>query len=48
LTNNFATLEDIEREFAANGFRIDHLYADVAGSTYDPASHELAVVAKRV
>jgi hypothetical protein len=48
LKNNFTNLEDIEREFAANGFPIDHLYADVAGSPYDPASHELAVVAKRV
>ena len=29
----------------SSGFRMDGLYADVAGSPYDPASHELAVVA---
>jgi 2-polyprenyl-3-methyl-5-hydroxy-6-metoxy-1,4-benzoquinol methylase len=41
----YFTPEDIEREFVTNGFRMDSLYADVAGSPYDPASHELAVVA---
>ena len=44
----YFTPEDLTKEFLASGFRIDHLYADVAGSPYDPASHELAVVAKRV
>ena len=37
--------EDIEREFVTNGFRMDGLYADVAGAPYAPGVHELAVVA---
>ena len=43
----YFTPEDIEREFAANGFRMDSLYADVAGAPYAPGVHELAVVARK-
>jgi 2-polyprenyl-3-methyl-5-hydroxy-6-metoxy-1,4-benzoquinol methylase len=41
----YFTPEDIEKEFLANEFRLDGVYADVAGSPYDPLSPELAVVA---
>ena len=43
----YFTPEDIEREFVASGFRMDGLYADVAGTAYVPGTHELAVVARK-
>lgn len=35
----------LAQEFASGEFEIEHIYADVAGSTYDPAGNEFAVVA---
>jgi len=39
--------EVLEKEFVECGFTVDRLYSDVAGSTFDPAMTEIAVVAKR-
>jgi len=39
---------DLERELVESGFTVDGLYADVAGSPFDPQSQEFAVVARRV
>ena len=36
--------EAIEREFSANGLRIQSVYSDVAGTPFDPDSSEFAVV----
>jgi len=40
--------ESITKEFEKNNFTIENLYSDVAGSKYDPASGEMAVVVKKV
>jgi len=34
-------------EFAESGFKVDELYSDVAGSTFDPKAGEFAVVASK-
>jgi cyclopropane fatty-acyl-phospholipid synthase-like methyltransferase len=39
--------EDMEREFTAVGFAVESLYSDVAGTPYNPASTEFAVVARK-
>ena len=39
--------EALEAEFAAAGFGIEAVFADVAGGDFDPAGSEFAVVAKR-
>jgi 2-polyprenyl-3-methyl-5-hydroxy-6-metoxy-1,4-benzoquinol methylase len=44
----FFSPEELEKEFRAAGFLIDSLYADVAGTAYDPNSNEFAVIAKIV
>ena len=40
--------EALEREFVECGFRVEMLYSDVAGSSFDPETTEIAVVAKRL
>jgi SAM-dependent methyltransferase len=40
--------EDINVEFADNGFKVENLYSDVAGKPFDPQSDEFAVVAERL
>lgn len=40
--------EELERELAAAGFGVDGLFADVAGSPFDPAADEFAVVARKI
>ncbi len=40
--------EAIEREFLESGFKVEKLYSDVAGSSFDPENTEIAVVAKRL
>jgi SAM-dependent methyltransferase len=40
--------EDLEREFEKAGFAIEKLYSDVAGTTYDSQSDEMAIVAKKI
>jgi 2-polyprenyl-3-methyl-5-hydroxy-6-metoxy-1,4-benzoquinol methylase len=39
--------ESLENEFTESGFVIEKLFADVAGSPFDPESDEFAVVARR-
>jgi cyclopropane fatty-acyl-phospholipid synthase-like methyltransferase len=39
--------EALEKEFVEGGFTIEKLYSDVAGSTFDPDSAEIAVVARK-
>ncbi len=39
---------DLERELGKDGFSIQGLYSDVAGTPYDQTSSEFAVVADRV
>ena len=39
--------DDLERELAEAGFAIEEIYSDVAGTPYDSASSEFAVVANR-
>ena len=40
--------ESLEKEFAANGFKVEQIGKDVAGSPFDPEASEMAVVAKKV
>lgn len=39
--------ERLQQIFRKNGLEINEWYADVAGSPYDPAGHEMAIVANR-
>jgi len=39
--------EALENEFTASGFAIEKLFANVAGSSFDPESDEFAVVARK-
>ena len=43
----YFSLEELEREFAEQGFSIKERYADVAGSQYDSKAAEFAVIAQR-
>ncbi len=43
----YFTPEELEREFVEDGFSIEALYSDVAGTQYDPNSNEFAVIARR-
>ncbi len=43
----YYSAQALETEFAECGFTIQGLYADVAGSPYDPNAREFAVVARR-
>ncbi len=37
--------DSLRREFEENGFRVEALYSDVAGKTFNPESSEIAIVA---
>jgi len=39
--------ESLAKEFEANGFVIEHLFADVSGKTYTSESEEIAIVVKK-
>ena len=39
--------ESITKEFEDNGFRVDNIYSDVAGRTFDINSNDMAVVASK-
>ena len=39
--------ESIIKEFEENGFKIEEVYSDVAGKSFDPGSQEIAVIAKK-
>ncbi len=40
--------DSLRKEFEENGFKVDELYSDVAGKTFDPKSTEIAIVAKKL
>lgn len=44
----YFTPEELEAEFKENGFHVEGLYSDVAGSPYDPKANEFAAIAKRI
>ena len=37
-----------EREFVQSGFTVDRLYSDAAGSSFEPQTTEIAVVAGKL
>jgi len=39
--------DSIRNEFEGNGFKVEKLYADVAGKAFSPESTEIAIVAKK-
>jgi 2-polyprenyl-3-methyl-5-hydroxy-6-metoxy-1,4-benzoquinol methylase len=39
--------ESLKTEFEENNFIIENIYSDVAGSTFDPNSGEMAIIAKK-
>ena len=39
--------DSIRNEFEENGFKVEELYADVAGKTFSSESTEIAIVAKK-
>lgn len=39
--------ESLQEEFTASGFEVDGIYSDVAGTSFDPESQEIAIVACR-
>ena len=39
--------ESLREEFEENGFTVEGFYSDVAGTTFDPESSELALIAKK-
>ena len=39
--------ESLQVEFEENGFKVEGFYSDVAGSSFDPETAEIAVVAKK-
>jgi hypothetical protein len=43
----YFSTESLTTEFEENGFTIDSVFSDVAGSTFKPDSLEFAVVAKK-
>jgi len=43
----YFTPEEVEKEFAEGGFKIEKLYSDVAGTPFDNKSQEFAVIATK-
>ena len=41
------TPQELEKEFQEGGFALEELYADVAGTVFDPASTEFAAIAQK-
>ena len=39
--------DSLQGEFEENGFKVEDFYSDVAGSSFDPETSEIAVVAKK-
>jgi 2-polyprenyl-3-methyl-5-hydroxy-6-metoxy-1,4-benzoquinol methylase len=39
--------DSLQDEFTANGFRVEEIYSDVAGTPFSPDSTEIAIVAKK-
>jgi cyclopropane fatty-acyl-phospholipid synthase-like methyltransferase len=40
--------DSLGKEFKENGFKVEEVYSDVAGKTFNPESPEIAIVAKKV
>jgi hypothetical protein len=40
--------DSLRKEFEENGLRVEELYSDVAGKTFNPESPEIAIAAKKV
>jgi 2-polyprenyl-3-methyl-5-hydroxy-6-metoxy-1,4-benzoquinol methylase len=40
--------ESIIKEFEDNGFKVEEIYSDIAGKSFDPESLEMAIVAKKL
>jgi len=38
----------LRKEFEDNGFKVEEVYSDVAGKVFNPASAEIAIVAKKI
>jgi len=43
----YFSVDSIKAEFKDNGFAIEHIYSDVAGTDYSPESPEIAIVASK-
>jgi len=43
----YFSVDSIKAEFKDNGFAIEHIYSDVAGTDYSPGSPEIAIVASK-
>ena len=39
---------EVAKEFEDNGFKVEEVYSDVAGKVFNPASAEIAIVAKKI
>jgi len=39
--------DSLKKEFGENGFKIEEMYSDVAGTIFSPESVEFAIVAKK-
>jgi len=40
--------ESLQDEFEENGFKVEEIFSDVAGTSFDPESPEIAIVAKKL
>lgn len=40
--------ESLQDEFEKNGFKVEEIFSDVAGTSFDPESPEIAIVAKKL
>ncbi len=39
--------DSLRKEFEENGFKVEEVYSDIAGKTFDPESSEIAIVVKK-
>jgi cyclopropane fatty-acyl-phospholipid synthase-like methyltransferase len=44
----YFTKESLIMEFEANGFRVEEVYSDIAGKTFDSESTEMAIVVRKL
>lgn len=44
----YFSAESLSEEFEENGFKVESFYSDVAGTTFDAESSEIAIIAKKV
>jgi 2-polyprenyl-3-methyl-5-hydroxy-6-metoxy-1,4-benzoquinol methylase len=43
----YFSIDSLRKEFEENGFKVEEIYSDVAGKTFNPESPEIAIVAKK-